>query len=153
MTSNPTNPKVSSGSVPRARAAPQPTTGMTDNQQRQTGSPSRTQQVQVCRHQGPLSRSHGHTADDPMLIRGKIQSRFRSSAQHFVYILIDRAEEGIDSVSSYTCSCPQGLRTVGCCAHIATVLWYLGYARHLPEIPIPADFLNDVCVELDEGQE
>jgi len=108
-------------------------------------------EVQVCRHQGPLSRSHGHTADDPMLIRGKIQSRFRSSAQHFVYILIDRAEEGIDSVSSYTCSCAQGLRTVGCCAHIATVLWYLGYARHLPEIPIPADFLNDVCVELDEG--
>ena len=43
MTSNPTNPKVSSGSVPRARAAPQPTTGMTDNQQRQTGSPSRAQ--------------------------------------------------------------------------------------------------------------
>jgi SWIM zinc finger len=67
-------------------------------------------------------------------------------------IEVDEEKDGVDSVSGYSCSCPNGLRTVGCCAHIATVLWYLGYARHLSEIPIPAAFLNNVCEELG-GQE
>ncbi len=93
-----------------------------------------------------------------MLIRGRIQSRHRSATKYFVYILIDRAieidedKDGVDSVSGYSCSCPNGLRTVGCCAHIATVLWYLGFARHESEILIPAEFLNNVCEEL-VGQE
>ena len=29
----------------------------------------------------------------------------------------------------------------------------LGYARHLPEIPIPAEFLNEICVELDDEEQ
>jgi len=109
-------------------------------------------EVQVAKHIGPIPISYGLSVGTPVLIRGKIQSRHTSSKQYFVYILLDLDELGVDSVSSYTCSCPQGLRTVGCCAHVATVLWYLGYARHLPEISIPAEYLNDVCVEL-EGQE
>jgi hypothetical protein len=115
--------------------------------------------VDVCKHIGnlPLS-SHGLSVGDPMLIRGRIQSRHRSSHRYFIYILIDRLvlkdeeKDGVDAVSGYCCSCPNGLRTVGCCAHVATVLWYLGFGRHQSEIPIPAAFLNDVCVEL-EGQE
>ena len=35
---------------------------------------------------------------------------------------------------------------------IATVLWYLGFARHESEILIPAEFLN-VCEELVGQQE
>ena len=61
-------------------------------------------------------------------------------------------EDGVEAVSGYCCSCPNGLRTVGCCAHVATVLWFLGFGRHQSEIPISAAFLNDVCVELG-GQE
>jgi hypothetical protein len=38
------------------------------------------------------------------------------------------------------------------CAHVATVLWFLGFGKHQSEIPIPTAFLNDVCVELG-GQE
>ncbi|GFW36955.1 uncharacterized protein TNCV_5018541 [Trichonephila clavipes] len=28
------------------------------------------------------------------------------------------------------CHCKVGARVVGCCAHVASVLWYLGYWRH-----------------------
>jgi hypothetical protein len=110
-------------------------------------------EIGVCKHVGPLSlTSHGISAGDPMLIRGRIQSRHRNSTRYFIYILIDREKVGVDSVFGCCCSCPVGLGTVGCCAHITTVLWYLGFAQHLAEIPIPADFLEDICVEL-EGQE
>ena len=115
--------------------------------------------VEVCRHAEPHSlSSHGLSIGDPMLIRGRKQSRDRSSARYFIYILIDKLiladeeKDGVDGVSGYCCSCPNGLRTVGCCANVATVLWFLGFGRHHSEIPIPAAFLNNVCVELD-GQE
>ena len=108
--------------------------------------------VQVYRHQGPISRSTGLTAIDPMLMRGRIQSRHHNSTKYWIYISIDRSKCGVEAVSAHSCSCPNGRRTVGCCAHITTVLWYLGYARYLSEIPIPAAFLDNVCVEL-EGQE
>jgi hypothetical protein len=115
--------------------------------------------IDVCKHTGDLSfSSHGLLVGDPLLIRGRIQSRHRSSTRYFIYILIDKAvqvdeeKDGVDSVSGYSCSCPNGLRTVGCCAHVATVLWYLGFGRHQSDILIPADFLNNVCEEIG-GQE
>jgi hypothetical protein len=109
--------------------------------------------IEVCKHVGPLPcTAHGLVSvDDPMLVRGKIQSRHRSSTVYFIYILIDRLKNGVESVSGYYCSCPSGSRTVGCCAHITTVLWYLGHGRYLDEIPNPASFLDDVAESL--GQE
>lgn len=32
--------------------------------------------------------------------------------------------------TGWYCQCKAGQRTVGCCAHVATVVWYLGWARH-----------------------
>ena len=46
--------------------------------------------VEVCRHAEPLPlSSHGLLIGDPMLIRGRIQSRHHSSTRYFIYILID----------------------------------------------------------------
>jgi len=101
--------------------------------------------IDVCKHTGDLSlSSHGLSVGDPLLIRGRIQSRHRSSTRYFIYILIDKAvqvdeeKDGVDSISGYSCTCPNGLWTVSCCAHVATVLWYLGFGRHQFEILIPA---------------
>ena len=69
--------------------------------------------VEVCRHAEPHSlSSHGLSIGDPMLIRGRKQSRDRSSARYFIYILIDKlilADEekgGVDAVSGYCCFYP-----------------------------------------------
>ncbi len=34
------------------------------------------------------------------------------------------------SILGYCCSCTPGLRTVGCCSHVATLIWYLGFRRY-----------------------
>ncbi len=95
--------------------------------------------IQLCRHTGPLElTSHGISAEDPMLIRGRLQSRHQNSTNYFIYILVDVEKSDVEAVVEYTCQCKNGLRTVGCCAHILAVLWYLGYGRHQPEIPLPA---------------
>ncbi len=103
--------------------------------------------IQLCRHTGPLElTSHSISAKDPMLIRGRLQSRHQNSTKYFIYILVDVEKSGVEAVVEYTCQCKNGLRTVGCCAHIMAVLWYLGYGRHQPEIPLPAASQDEVCV-------
>ena len=45
----------------------------------------------------------------------------------------DKATEKLSSVTGWYCTCPAGMRTIGCCAHIAAVIWYLAIARYDPD--------------------
>ena len=33
-------------------------------------------------------------------------------------------------IEKWYCDCQSGARTLGACAHVTSVLWYLGIARH-----------------------
>jgi hypothetical protein len=59
------------------------------------------------------------------LLRVRIQSRHVSSKSYQLWI---RYSEG--NVIAWYCKCKAGARVVGTCAHVAGILWYLGYARH-----------------------
>ena len=68
------------------------------------------------------------------------------TAQNIIfYILLDLTHSA-NQIKAYCCSCKNGLRTVGCCEHVMSVLWYLGHARHLPTISQPAEHLNNFFV-------
>ena len=62
----------------------------------------------------------------PNLLRVQIQSRHSNSTMHNLWVQYE-----CDSISGWYCTCKSGARVVGTCAHIASVLWYLGYQRHL----------------------
>ncbi|GBP69737.1 hypothetical protein EVAR_48764_1 [Eumeta japonica] len=49
--------------------------------------------------------------------------------------------EGNDynSILRYCCDCPNGERTVGCCSHVAAIIYYLSYGRYLSRIVRPAE--------------
>ena len=34
------------------------------------------------------------------------------------------------SISGWYCTCPNGARVVGCCARVASIIYYLSYARY-----------------------
>ncbi|XP_061170430.1 uncharacterized protein LOC133179753 [Saccostrea echinata] len=59
------------------------------------------------------------------LIHCRIQSRHTSSTLYNLWIRFT-----ISAVTSWYCQCKSGARTLGCCAHICSVIWYLGYHRH-----------------------
>lgn len=63
--------------------------------------------------------------EDPGLIRVKIHSRHISSKQYILWIQFTES-----TISAWYCKCRAGARVVGVCSHIASVLWYLGFARH-----------------------
>ncbi|KAF9405685.1 hypothetical protein HW555_013689, partial [Spodoptera exigua] len=41
-------------------------------------------------------------------------------------------------------------RTVGCCSHVMSILWYMGYARHQESISAPATFLDNLLVGIQD---
>ncbi|XP_063418005.1 uncharacterized protein LOC134700555 [Mytilus trossulus] len=67
--------------------------------------------------------------EDDHLIRVKLQSRHVSSKTYILWVEYTSAE-----ITAWYCKCRAGARVVGVCAHIASILWYLGYARHNQDI-------------------
>ncbi|XP_060070543.1 uncharacterized protein LOC132550491 [Ylistrum balloti] len=65
--------------------------------------------------------------EKPDLIKVQIRSRHVASK---VYNLWIEYSNGLTPISGWYCQCKVGARVVGCCAHIASVLWYLSYDRH-----------------------
>ena len=63
-----------------------------------------------------------HT-EDPGLIRDRIQSHHVNAKKYFFGFHLMNTQH-------HHCQRKVGLRTVGCCAHVAAVLLYLGYQRH-----------------------
>lgn len=83
------------------------------------------------------------------LLRGRVKSRHVSSRTYYTYLLMNTNEENantLNAISGYCCSCLVGNRTVGCCAHIMTVTWYLSWGRH-NDIHAPAQFLDNIFEE------
>lgn len=47
---------------------------------------------------------------------------------------------------AYICTCKTGKRIVGACVHVATILYYLGYAKTRP-LHLPGNYLNSLLVD------
>ncbi|KAF9405819.1 hypothetical protein HW555_013601, partial [Spodoptera exigua] len=91
--------------------------------------------LEVCQDNAPLQGIFNDS--QPSIIRGRIKSR---------HIGINRRLEGRSAIVGYYCHCPVGTRTVGCCSHVMSILWYMGYARHQESISAPATFLDNLLV-------
>ena len=65
--------------------------------------------------------------EEDNIIKAQIRSRHTSSKTYTLWI---EYNQGLNPITGWYCGCRSGARTVGCCAHIASVLWYLGYNRH-----------------------
>lgn len=86
--------------------------------------------------------------DEVGLLRVLVYSRFRNHTKYEIFVAFTlEPEENINEnpeneiIESYYCTCKSGARTLGSCAHVASVLWYLGYARHEQNIYYPSSSL------------
>lgn len=57
---------------------------------------------------------------------------------------------GVQGIRRYCCDCANGNRTIGCCSHVAAIVYYFSHARYLSRIVRPAEILskmytNDQC--------
>ena len=93
----------------------------------------------------PTSR----TFCDCNLIRFKISSRHTSQKVHQAFVAYvpshkapARGPPG-DRIKAWYCTCRNGTRVLGCCGHVAAIIWYLGYGIHQPQIQFPGAAIPD----------
>lgn len=110
--------------------------------------------IEVCRSTASnLLEDFPSAGRNDKLLRAKIQSRHISRKVYFVYILyhinehINLTREEL--IKQYYCNCIVGRRTVGCCAHVMTVIWYLSWARYQENVNAPAQFLDNILLTYD----
>ena len=71
---------------------------------------------------------------DDNLLRCRLQSRHSNNTKYFLCVRFNESDND-DPIKDHYCQCKSGTRMVGCCGHIATILWYLGYAHHFGWTP------------------
>ncbi len=76
------------------------------------------------------------------LIRAKLLSRHSGKLKYNIYVMYDMNKTEYEAILGYMCRCKNGLRTLGCCAHIASVIYYLSYGRHQETFKKPGEFLT-----------
>ena len=89
--------------------------------------------------------------DDPQLIRVRVYSRFTNRLKHQIFITFDHNQRPSGAfevdvyalITGYYCTCLAGARTLGCCGHVTSVIWFLSYARHQENIKWPNNALLD----------
>lgn len=104
---------------------------------RETGEYS----MEIYRHPGRinLNDEEGNT-----LLRCRIKSRYVTSKTYYCYVLYNR-----HAISEYCCNCIHGRRTLGSCAHVISIIYYLAWAVHESDLNQPAGFLDAVCLDLE----
>jgi hypothetical protein len=75
------------------------------------------------------------------IIQANIQSRHSNAVKYKVYIKYSLERRDCESIEGWYCTCKNGARTVGCCSHIASIIYYLSYGKNQDSIPEPAGAL------------
>ena len=56
-----------------------------------------------------------------------IQSRHIGSKKYNEYVKYKPLTYTLDGIESWYCTCKAGMRTVGCCSHVASIIYFLSY--------------------------
>jgi ABC-type antimicrobial peptide transport system permease subunit len=70
------------------------------------------------------------------MISALMQSRHSNKTKYKLFIQYSPNLNDYKAINAWVCSCKSGLRTVGCCSHIASVIYYMSYAKY-SDNPIP----------------
>lgn len=85
--------------------------------------------------------------EDGTILKCEVQSRHINRKIYKCYVQYHPNTTGYAGIKNYVCDCPNGLRTVGCCSHIATIIYFLSHARYLSKIVRPAQILSTLFEE------
>ena len=89
----------------------------------------------------------------------EIHSRHSDSIKYKVFVKFLPDSNDHNSLE-WICSCKSGKRTVGCCTHVASVIYYLACGHRCEKIPTPGLRLNSILIpvclnteDYDQGEE
>ena len=80
------------------------------------------------------------------IVRFNVRSRHINAKTYKCYIEYEANSIGPSGIKRYCCECANGRRTLGCCSHVAAIIYYLSYARYLSKILKPAEILSKIFI-------
>lgn len=86
--------------------------------------------------------SVGFYKENEKIIRVSVPSRHRNKKNYNCYVEYTPNAIGPGAILRYCCDCANGKRTVGCCAHVAAIIYYLSNGRYEERILRPAEILT-----------
>lgn len=72
--------------------------------------------------------------ETPDIIKVQVRSRHISRKTYNCFINYKPNSIGYEGILRYCCECANGLRTIGCCSHVAAIIYYLSHARFQSKI-------------------
>ncbi|CAF0884185.1 unnamed protein product [Brachionus calyciflorus] len=78
------------------------------------------------------------------LVFSEIRSRHSKCLKYKVFIQYDPKIENDNSIDEWYCTCRNGARTVGCCSHISSLIYYLSIGRYSQNLKIPGKDLEKI---------
>jgi hypothetical protein len=78
----------------------------------------------------PTSILTNYYDEHTRLLRTRIQSRHKNNTKYNSYIAYSINKHDTNPIKDWYCTCKIGTRTVGCCSHIGSVIYYLSNARY-----------------------
>lgn len=85
-----------------------------------------------------------YVKNEPNILKVQVQSRHINSKTYRCYIDYNPNGKSHEDIRRYCCNCANGNRTVGCCSHVAAIIYYLSNARYKSHIVRPAEILSSV---------
>jgi hypothetical protein len=73
-----------------------------------------------------------------------MRSRHCGGQKYNVYIKYQPKSNNIEGIESWYCTCKAGMRTVGCCSHVASIVYFLSHGKYLENIPNPGSRLSSI---------
>jgi len=78
------------------------------------------------------------------IVYAVIKSRHSNSTKYNVYVKYQTNSNSVDAIESWYCTCKAGMRTVGCCSHVASIIYFLSHGKYLEHIPNPNSKLTSI---------
>ena len=95
--------------------------------------------------------------EDAKILFCKMQSRHSNQLRYKIFVRYKQNSTNVDEIT-WVCSYKTGKRTLGCCSHVAFVIYFMIYGRYnLSKIPRPGlkikNFLIPIANESDQEEE
>lgn len=86
------------------------------------------------------------------IIRVRLYSRCRNATNYQLWIAYVSTDENEpnnneEPIQGYYCTCKTGARTLSTCAHVTTILWFLGFVRYENDIRYPTTCLIQEIID------
>ncbi|KAJ8685642.1 hypothetical protein QAD02_021435 [Eretmocerus hayati] len=85
-----------------------------------------------------------YVKESPEVVRFEVRSRHINRKAYKCFIKYSSQGYGLDAIKGHCCECANGLRTIGCCSHAASIIYYLSHARYLSKVVKPAEILSRI---------